>query len=153
MYSLSKIYASIPLSSVYNLAFPPTSTHSEAYAYIADLIATGKLNATLHASSASEDPADAILRFNPPPTFNDGNLDKTEELLKRKARIDAITEEMRETRHRLEVSKQYTEALAKSRKTDAEGKAGGGGGGNSTAGTMGNGVEWMSKDEELLELA
>lgn len=51
---------------------------------------------------------------------------------------------MRDTRHRLEITRQYAEALAKARKADADAKAGVGAGSS-------NGIADFVKDEELLD--
>ena len=160
--SLSKSYISIPLSTVYSLAFPPTTTLDETYTYIAHLIATQQLSATLHATS--DDPATAILRFTPPssllPPTNTSSgsqpngtgaasvqIDNTPELLAQTARVESLSERMRETRHRMEIgTKYYAEALAKARKAEAEGKQSGAGG------VVGNGTDWgPGRDEDLLD--
>lgn len=113
--SLSKIYQSIPIRKIRELAFPPSITHNEVYEYISNLIALGQLSATL--TGAGSDSATAFLRF-VSPTVEGAEVEKqrVQLALKQQADIEVLNEYVKHMTHTLQLTRPYLEALSKSKK-------------------------------------
>ena len=134
------------MKRAYELAFPPSVTYQEAHEYVADLITTKQIDATLQLGSPTLQ--SAVLRLNEKNGFKNyknQDVDRSGTVLVQKAIVDTSARVAKNKRHKRQTHRPFSETIIKARKAEAEGKKSGQG--------ASNGDEWLGKDEEMLEAA
>lgn len=114
---LQKAHVALHIRDVAHRTSPKPADYVETLRYVASLILSGQLNATLVESP--EDPAAAILRF--PTASQPGPQTRTEEQLledlrAQTSRIANLTDHVREIDRRLGLSKEYIDSVKKMHK-------------------------------------
>lgn len=147
--SLSKIYQSISISKVHNLAFLPSTTYNEVYEYTSNLITSGQLSATL--TPPESDSSRAFLRF-VLPVAEGAEIEKerVQLALKQQAKIEVLNEYVKDMKHTLQLTKPYLESLHKNRKKVAKGDGQKNGSNNSGLQGYQHGLDDGDEDLETL---
>lgn len=124
---LANIYAALPLTEVARRTSPDPLDLVETASYIATLIVSGEVNATL---TRAQNPATpATLRFLSSSSVRRTEADLHHDLQTHKAELESILKHLQDRDHRLEISKDYIEKLrVMKRQQEQEAKAGGSGG-------------------------
>lgn len=124
---LANIYAALPLTEVARRTSPDASDLVETASYVASLIASGDLKASLN---HSPDPtAPATLRFLSSKSFPWREAGVNHDLRVHKAELQNILKHLQDSDHRLEISKDYIDKLHWMKKQkEQEAKTGGVGG-------------------------
>ena len=105
---LANIYAALPLSEVARKTSPDPSDLVEVASYIARLIVSGELNATMTQPPDAAVPA--TLRFLSS-SVSRTEADLHHDLQMQKAELEDILKHLQDSDHRLEISKEYIEKL------------------------------------------
>jgi COP9 signalosome complex subunit 3 len=129
---LANIYAAVPLTEVARRTSPDPLDLVETASYIASLIVSGEVNASL---TQPQDPAaPATLRFLASSAVSRTEADLHHDLQAHQAELESILKHLQDSDHRLEISKEYIEKLRYMKKQkEQEDKAGGSGGGQGVA--------------------
>jgi COP9 signalosome complex subunit 3 len=124
---LANIYAALPLTEVARRTSPDATDMVETASYIASLIASGELKATL---TQSPDPSmPATLRFLSSSSVHQSESDLHRDLELQQAELEGILKHLQDSDHRLEISKEYIDKLRNMKKQkEQESKPGGSGG-------------------------
>ncbi|KAL8901998.1 MAG: hypothetical protein Q9207_004923 [Kuettlingeria erythrocarpa] len=105
---LGSTYAALPLPIVTRRSSPDSDNHAETAQYIARMINSGQLSATL--DQQGQDPQSWILRFatsaNTEPRAR-SEQEQYEELARQASRASKLADHIRETNRKLSVSKEY----------------------------------------------
>jgi COP9 signalosome complex subunit 3 len=124
---LANIYAALPLTEVARRTSPDASDLVETASYVASLIASGDLKASLNGSP--DPPAPATLRFLSSKSFPWRETEVHHDLRVHKAELQNILKHLQDSDHRLEISKEYIDKLHWMKKQkEQEAKTGGVGG-------------------------
>jgi COP9 signalosome complex subunit 3 len=106
---LGNIYAALPLTEVARRTSPDPADLVETASYIATLIASSELRATL---AQSQDPAvPSTLRFLLSPSGPPTETDLHRDLQVHKTELENVLKHLQDSDHRLEISKDYIEKL------------------------------------------
>lgn len=115
---LANVYAALPLTEVAPQTSPDPADLVETASYIATLIASGDLAATL---TQSQDPAvPATLRFLPSSSVARTEADLHRDLQLHQAELEILLKHLQGSDHRLEISKDYIEKLRSMKKQKEE---------------------------------
>jgi len=127
--ALANIYAAVPLTEVARRTSPDPLDLVETASYIASLIVSGELNATL---TQTQDPAaPATLRFLASTAVSRTEADLHHDLQTHQAELESILKHLQDSDHKLEISKDYIEKLRHMKKQkEQQDKAGGSGRGH-----------------------
>ncbi len=105
---LGSTYAALPLPIVTRRTSPGSDNHAETAQYIARMISSGQLSATL--DQQGQDPQSWILRFatsaNTEPRAR-SEQEQYDELVRQASRASKLADHVRETNRKLSVSKEY----------------------------------------------
>ena len=104
---LEKTFAALTIADITRKTSPNPNDYAETAQCLVQLIAAGKLNATI--SKPSEDPASWVVRFSDPTS---GPLARSEEqqyeaLAKQTQKVNVLTNHMREMDRKLSLNKDY----------------------------------------------
>ena len=123
--ALSETYASLPLSKVASLAFPPDTSIEYAEGYIQNLISNHQLPGAF-LTQQSPTPENALpqsyLKFLPEGSLARSETELHKELLQQRGKVMVLGTHIRDAQRKLELSKEYVEAVKKARKAETKGQ-------------------------------